>query len=121
MTIVELWWFEIALLGQGTVADLPFTDPADGDSEFTQLDNASVDDVVALFHEACDRARAAAATMALDDLVAPRGEDLEAMAEGSSRPTRDLRWIYLHMIEEYARHNGHADLLREMIDGRTGL
>ncbi len=32
----------------------------------------------------------------------------------------DLRWIYLHMIEEYARHNGHADLLRERIDGATG-
>ena len=32
-----------------------------------------------------------------------------------------LRWIYVHMIEEYARHNGHADLLRERIDGTTGL
>jgi hypothetical protein len=31
-----------------------------------------------------------------------------------------LRWIYLHMVEEYARHNGHADLLRERIDGATG-
>ena len=35
-------------------------------------------------------------------------------------PTIDLRWVYLHMIEEYARHNGHADLLREQIDGVTG-
>ena len=33
---------------------------------------------------------------------------------------RDLRWIYVHMIEEYARHNGHADLLRECLDGATG-
>jgi Protein of unknown function (DUF664) len=33
----------------------------------------------------------------------------------------DLRWIYVHMIEEYARHNGHADLLRERIDGATGV
>ena len=31
-----------------------------------------------------------------------------------------LRWVYVHMIEEYARHNGHADLLRERIDGVTG-
>jgi hypothetical protein len=31
-----------------------------------------------------------------------------------------VRWVYLHMIEEYARHNGHADLLRERIDGATG-
>jgi uncharacterized damage-inducible protein DinB len=33
----------------------------------------------------------------------------------------NLRWIYVHMIEEYARHNGHADLLRERIDGATGV
>ena len=33
---------------------------------------------------------------------------------------RDVRWIYLHMIEEYARHNGHAGLIRERIDGVTG-
>ena len=32
-----------------------------------------------------------------------------------------LRWIYAHMIAEYARHNGHADLIRERIDGRTGV
>ncbi len=32
----------------------------------------------------------------------------------------DLRWVLTHMIEEYARHNGHADLLREAIDGTTG-
>ena len=31
-----------------------------------------------------------------------------------------LRWIYLHMIEEYARHNGHADLIRELVDGEVG-
>ena len=35
-------------------------------------------------------------------------------------PDRDIRWICLHMIEEYARHNGHADLIRECIDGVTG-
>ncbi len=34
--------------------------------------------------------------------------------------TMDLRWVYVHMIEEYARHNGHADILREQIDGVTG-
>jgi len=32
----------------------------------------------------------------------------------------NLRWVYIHMIEEYARHNGHADLLRERLDGATG-
>ena len=43
----------------------------------------------------------------------------------SMRPSKpetriSLRWIYVHMIEEYARHNGHADLIRERIDGATG-
>ena len=54
--------------------------------------------------------RAAAAGHALDDtFVHPRTQD-----------TISLRWVYVHMIEEYARHNGHADLLRERIDGSTG-
>jgi hypothetical protein len=54
----------------------------------------------------------------------------DALADGglgqpASRPWRDgrapsLRWIAVHMIEEYARHNGHADLLRESVDGSTG-
>ncbi|MGZ0149820.1 mycothiol transferase [Kribbella sp. WER1] len=42
------------------------------------------------------------------------------LVERSPGEDYTLRWIYLHMIEEYARHNGHADLLRECIDGATG-
>jgi hypothetical protein len=42
------------------------------------------------------------------------------MRGGTEPTTISLRWVYLHMIEEYARHNGHADLLRERIDGATG-
>jgi Protein of unknown function (DUF664) len=48
----------------------------------------------------------------LDDVVPSHGHRPER--------TRDIRWIHLHMIEEYARHNGHADLIRERIDGVTG-
>jgi hypothetical protein len=40
---------------------------------------------------------------------------------GDEKVTVDLRWLYAHMIGEYARHNGHADLIRELIDGATGL
>jgi hypothetical protein len=57
-------------------------------------------------------ARAAVAGKQLDDVVPSHGDHPER--------TRDIRWIYLHMIEEYARHNGHADLIRERIDGVTG-
>jgi hypothetical protein len=65
---------------------------------------------------------------AADDLASYQASVVrsrEAVAGRSldeARPGEDytLRWIYLHMIEEYARHNGHADFLRERIDGATG-
>lgn len=56
-----------------------------------------------------DAARAACAGRDLTDLGKIHGQDVS------------LRWIYVHMIEEYARHNGHADLVRERIDGATGV
>ena len=45
--------------------------------------------------------------------------DFDCMAASPDRPV-SLRWIMIHMIEEYARHNGHADLLRELVDGAVG-
>ena len=48
------------------------------------------------------------------------GLPLEHKFHHAAAPAISLRWVYLHMIEEYARHNGHADLLRERIDGATG-
>lgn len=51
------------------------------------------------------------------------GFDLADLSKGRSRRSGEqfnLRWIYTHMIEEYARHNGHADLIRERLDGATG-
>ncbi|WP_420708089.1 DinB family protein [Streptomyces sp. NRRL S-244] len=47
--------------------------------------------------------------------------DLDVEAEDGWRGKVSLRWVLIHMIEEYARHNGHADLLRERIDGAIGL
>ena len=57
-----------------------------------------------------DLARDAAAGRALDETFHQRKYDVDL----------SLRWVYLHMIREYARHNGHADLLRERLDGTTG-
>jgi uncharacterized protein DUF664 len=65
-----------------------------------------------------ERARAAAVGRDLEDAV----EMEHWVADGQrseNRPT-SLRWVYQHMIEEYARHNGHADLIRERIDGTVG-
>jgi Protein of unknown function (DUF664) len=64
------------------------------------------------------RARAAAAAHDLDDVT----DMAHWVADDQPRVIRptSLRWVYQHMIEEYARHNGHADLIRERIDGATG-
>jgi hypothetical protein len=67
---------------------------------------------LATFQAECEASRAAIAGRSLDDVVPSRRHHPER--------ARDIRWIFLHMIEEYARHNGHADLLREAIDGVTG-
>jgi len=48
------------------------------------------------------------------------GGELARGLPSRSGPPRSVRWILAHMLEEYARHNGHADLLREAIDGETG-
>lgn len=48
--------------------------------------------------------------------------DFQSLDErfGDDSHTVDLRWLYAHMIDEYGRHNGHADLIRELVDGTTG-
>jgi uncharacterized damage-inducible protein DinB len=64
--------------------------------------------IVDLYRAVCDDSRDAIEGASLDDVAA------------QARGGETLRWIILHMIEETARHNGHADILREMVDGQTG-
>lgn len=78
----------------------------DSGGSWDDLDVTRADEDLASYQASVDRSRAAVAGRSLDE--ACPGEDYT------------LRWIYLHMIEEYARHSGHADLLRECIDGATG-
>jgi hypothetical protein len=73
------------------------------------LDGADWDDDLASWQAECDDSRRAAASHSLDDTGVTR----------NGQPC-SLRWIYVHMIEEYARHNGHADLIRELVDGSVG-
>ena len=109
MTEVERWWFRMHAAG----ADLPFPyDPDQTGADFEALDDADAAANIEAFREEIARARAEVAARPLDDVVPSRGDH--------PGRARDIRWIYLHMIEEYARHNGHADLLRERIDGVTG-
>jgi uncharacterized damage-inducible protein DinB len=110
MVEVERWWFRMhAAQEQGLT--FPF-DPDSVGLDFEAVDDADAASDLAAYQQECAAARAAVAERSLDDVVPSRGDHPER--------TRDLRWIYVHMIEEYARHNGHADLLREAIDGVTG-
>jgi hypothetical protein len=73
------------------------------------LDDADWDYDRQAWQQECDESRRVASAHDLDDAGLTRhGEPCS------------LRWIYLHMIEEYARHNGHADLIRELVDGTVG-
>jgi uncharacterized damage-inducible protein DinB len=107
MAEVERNWFRRVLL-QDTKAPMIWSDPNVEDSELVPLDHAVWEDDLATWQQECDDSRAAAAENALDDLGLRRGQPCS------------LRWIYVHMIEEYARHNGHADLIRELVDGEVG-
>ena len=112
-TEVPLSGDERALLGKGSHLGLYSSqaNPAEGDRAWTDLDSHSVDDVMQRWKEACEASRRNAASLPDLDAAAAHLWDNEPVS---------LRWITVHMIREYARHTGHADLLRERIDGATG-
>jgi len=89
---------------------------ADRDWEWHSAANDSPDELFGLWHHSIARARAALA----EALANGGGLDQRAKRLWPDGQSPSLRWILAHMIEEYARHNGHADLLRETIDGATG-
>ena len=110
MTDVERWWFRI----HGTNQDmtLRYFNEENLDADFEELDEPDAPTVLANFWAEVGLARAAVHDLDLDHVVPSHADHPERV--------RNIRWIYVHMIEEYARHNGHADLLRERIDGVTG-
>ncbi|MFF8033097.1 DinB family protein [Streptomyces sp. NPDC016626] len=110
MAEVERSWFRRVLAGED-VSPLYWTE-ADRDGEFHLTGAHTWREARTAWQAEIDAARRTAAGFALDD--PSRGRS------GSTGEPFSLRWIYTHMIEEYARHNGHADLLRERLDGATG-
>jgi uncharacterized damage-inducible protein DinB len=119
LTDVERWWFRVYATGQWL--PLPYRPADNRDAAFTGVDGADAEAALSGY-----RAEIAAADAAVRDLDLDHELDLAGLVAAGVpvpepfRPPRSLRWVYLHMIEEYARHNGHADLLREAIDGTTG-
>jgi uncharacterized damage-inducible protein DinB len=113
MTYVEDRWFGRAFLGRAPTPPWDTVDwEADRDWEFSSAAADSPDELLTMWRSACERSRDAVAGAPLDQLA------VELDSYHGIAPS--LRWILTHMIEEYARHNGHADLLREAVDGATG-
>ncbi|WP_406306199.1 DinB family protein [Streptomyces sp. NBC_00885] len=110
MAEVERHWFPVVMAGEEPAPIYYSKEEPDRDFDVTEADTWA--EGYATWQAEIARARQAVAGRSLDEL-----------SVGKDRRTGELfnlRWIYTHMIEEYARHNGHADLLRERIDGATG-
>jgi uncharacterized damage-inducible protein DinB len=106
---VERWWFRVQFAGED-VPLLYYSDD-DPDQDFDDLDG-DVAEALAVWRAECDRSR---------QIVADASSlDQTGTHKATGNPV-SLRRILVHLIAEYARHNGHADLLRERIDGATGF
>jgi hypothetical protein len=107
MSLVEWSWFARVFAGNAQPA--PIATDTDRDADFNDLDPARATADIEAFERQCDVSRS----------ITAAADSLDAIAASEEKPF-SLRWIMIHMIEEYARHNGHADFLRERIDGAVG-
>jgi uncharacterized damage-inducible protein DinB len=113
MADVERSWFRRVMAGLDASPRFYSRQDRDGDFDNVRPDPALVADAWQAWHEEI--------AFADQFIAAAPGLDLDAKRLTSDgRGPMSLRWVLNHMIEEYARHNGHADLLRERIDGAVG-
>lgn len=113
LSLVEEQWFVEDILGQELSEPWASIDwKADPDWDFESASGDTPDYLLTLHATACEQSRRILA--GIDDL------DTLVAREPSSGDRFNVRWVLIHMIEEYARHVGHADLIRESIDGATG-
>jgi len=108
MAEVERGWFRAGIAGE-PVGDI-WVSPGDPDADFDQVDDAGVAEAFAAWEAEYLRARE----------IVDATPSLDVTFDHLRLGPVSLRWVVLHLIEEYARHNGHADLLRERLDGATG-
>jgi uncharacterized damage-inducible protein DinB len=105
---VERGWFQEVLGGRNPDDIGP--NVGGGEESWDLAENETVSSLIEEYEQTCEQSRRTAARFALDDAVPEL--DLGQVS---------LRWIYVHMIEETARHAGHADILRELTDGAAGV
>jgi uncharacterized damage-inducible protein DinB len=105
LTAVEAWWFRVVLDSQ--TVSLPWS-KEDPDGDWRVPADATVEGMLRAYRAECARSDMAIARHELKETVPHDGGRLSA------------RWILTHMVEETARHNGHADIIRELLDGQTG-
>jgi hypothetical protein len=108
LAAVERWWFRMNVNGEAL--DHLFFDESNLEADFDEVNSADAEADFATYAAELETIRVMVAARSLDDTFVNERRAAEL----------SLRWVYLHLIEEYARHNGHADLLRERIDGVTG-
>src|SRR5579864_1826905 len=94
---VERWWFAINLAGEDV--QLRYSTDAHPDADFDDLDSDEPDAVLADWQTTCEHAREIVAARSLEDTGQNR----------NNGRVMSMRWTLLHMVEEYSRHNGHAD------------
>jgi hypothetical protein len=115
LALVEDWWFGVNLAGREHMPPFAEVDfDGDPDWEFRTANDDPPDYLFDLWERA---------VTASDEIVAAAADGVDTVAARKHPRTGEdlsLRWILVHMIEEYARHNGHADLIRERVDGLVG-
>lgn len=107
LAYVERGWFQEKVANQ--TVDYPYSDD-DPDADFRVAEDETPEQIFELYRAACEESRAALAAASLDDPVLSPKRKMDF----------NVRWVVVHMIEETARHAGHADIIREQLDGRTG-
>lgn len=119
LAYVEDYWFT-EVVAERTQAPEPWRDvdwAQDGDWDWTSAAADTGAQLRALWERSVERSRAVVAAELDGDAEAGLARAHEAWGGAGSV---SLRWVLVHLVEEYARHNGHADLLREAVDGETG-
>jgi uncharacterized damage-inducible protein DinB len=116
LALVEQSWFGHRLSGRDETEPWAAIDwDADPDWEWRTAADDDPEDLRTGWRQAVEQSRAD-----VEAALSRGGLDQPAVLGWSAEVRPSLRWILVHMIEEYARHNGHADLLREAVDGETG-